>query len=247
MVSLSVSLLAASLLSAQTPPPAEKTELQKGMEQAVKGNLDAAIASWTEWLKKNPKDASTYFNRGLAHYRKGNLDAAIADYTSAIENNPKHPFAYSARGSAHYLQQALDNALADFDASSKLPKSEPSAMLMACVLRMRKGDAEAARKELKAAVEARQDLKPSDWTLKLANFLLGHLDEKSFIAASDSADERRMREQQCEAWYYVAMSHLAAGRKDEAAAAFRKCIATGLKEDSQYLNSAAELKWMEAK
>lgn len=247
VASLAISLFAAAPLPAEAPPAAEKTELQKGMELAMKGDMDAAIASWTEWLKKNPKDASTYFNRGLARYRKGDLDAAIADYTSAIENNPKHPFAFSARGSAHYLSQKWDKAVADFDASSRMPRPDPNAMLMACALRMRQGGIEAGQKELRDALSARLDLDTGSWIWKLATFLLGKLDEKDLMAAAESKDEKKTREQQCEAWYFVAMRHLAAGRKEEAAAAFRKCVATDIKEDSQYLGAVAELKWLEEK
>ena len=53
------------------------------MERANKGDMDGAIASWTAWLKKNPKDANAYFNRGRAKSDKGDPDAAIADYSRA--------------------------------------------------------------------------------------------------------------------------------------------------------------------
>lgn len=118
---------------------------------------------------------------------------------------------------------------------------------MACVVQMRLGQSDTGRKELRAALDRRWDGKPGDWVSKLGDFLLGKLDEAALLEAADSPDAKKTRGQRCEAWYFAGMRHLAAGRKEDAASCFRKCIATEQKDFDEYKYATAELKWLEAK
>src|SRR5712691_8295435 len=46
----------------------------------AKGDLDRAIADYSEALRLAPKYTAALNNRGLAWYAKGDLDRAVADY-----------------------------------------------------------------------------------------------------------------------------------------------------------------------
>ena len=104
-------------------------EFQQGIERANKGDMDGAIASWTAWLKKNPKDANAYDNRGSAKANKGDFDGAVADHSRAIELNPKDAGAYNNRGTAEAHKGDLDAAIADYSRAIELNPKHADAYL----------------------------------------------------------------------------------------------------------------------
>jgi CHAT domain-containing protein/tetratricopeptide (TPR) repeat protein len=79
-----------------------------------KGDLDSAVAEYTDALKANPKYTAAYNNRGNAYRNKGDLDAAIVDYTAALALNPEYAAAYNNRGNAYSAKGELDLAIADY-------------------------------------------------------------------------------------------------------------------------------------
>jgi TPR repeat len=54
-----------------------------------RGDIDRAIADYTEAIRLDPKDPAAYYNRAVAWRAKGDLDRAIVDYDHAI--NPDRP------------------------------------------------------------------------------------------------------------------------------------------------------------
>lgn len=58
--------------------------LTQGNAYVEKGELDRAIAEFTEALQIEAAYAQAYCKRGLAHQKKGNLDGAIKDFDDAI-------------------------------------------------------------------------------------------------------------------------------------------------------------------
>ena len=61
----------------------------RGIAWQAKGQLDEAIADYSEAIRLNPKFVRAYYNRGIAWNAKGESDKAIADYNEAIRLNPK--------------------------------------------------------------------------------------------------------------------------------------------------------------
>jgi tetratricopeptide (TPR) repeat protein len=59
----------------------------RGQAYYRKGNLDSAIADFTDAIKLEPKLASAYNSRGIARRRKADNDLAIADFNEAINLN----------------------------------------------------------------------------------------------------------------------------------------------------------------
>ncbi|GBU28616.1 hypothetical protein R84B8_02176 [Treponema sp. R8-4-B8] len=86
----------------------------RGVSYHNAGNLDAAIADYTQSIALNPNNLNVYYNRGAAYYAKGELDKAIADYTQVIALNPKDADAYIYRGVMYTAKGELDRAIADY-------------------------------------------------------------------------------------------------------------------------------------
>jgi tetratricopeptide (TPR) repeat protein len=99
----------------------------RGITWKAKGDLDRAIADYTEAIRLDPKYERAYHNRGNAWSDKGDLDRAIADYDQALQRDPKDAAPYNNRGIAWKAKGDLDRAIADYTEAIRLdPKdSDP--------------------------------------------------------------------------------------------------------------------------
>jgi lipoprotein NlpI len=234
----------------------------RGVAKSRKGDYDGAIADCSKAIELDPKYSFAYNSRGAAKDHKGDYDGAIADCSKAIELDPKFAFAYNNRGIAKERKGDFDNralteeskaafetALSDFLRSDELaskPVNHDYAQLRIWLLRARQGHTADANEELSAYLAKRWDGSPGDWTLRIADFLLGKTEESDFVAAADSTDPKKNREQHCQAWYYAAMKRLLARDKKVAADYFAQCLATEARGSDEYMCAGAELKKLAA-
>jgi len=86
----------------------------RGLENYYKGELDRAIADWTEAIRLKPDYTEAYYNRGVAYNAKGELDLVIENYTMAITLNPNWAYPWHNRGLAYYARGELDRAIDDY-------------------------------------------------------------------------------------------------------------------------------------
>ena len=121
----------AAAQAAKRPPADPKSRradaLKAGGASNEKGDLDKAIADYTEAIRLNPKDADAYGNRGYAYAAKGDLDKAIADCTEAIRLNPKDADAYVNRGWAYGEKGDFGKAIADYSEAIRLNPKDADA------------------------------------------------------------------------------------------------------------------------
>src|SRR5437016_4786331 len=85
----------------------------RGVQREKAGNLDGAIADYTEAIELDPKFALAYRNRGRVRLLNGYSREAIEDCTKAIELDPKDSKAYAIRAFGYRQFGKLDNAIAD--------------------------------------------------------------------------------------------------------------------------------------
>jgi tetratricopeptide (TPR) repeat protein len=92
----------------------------RGVAYKAKGDLDHAIADYTEAIRRDPNYAAAYNSRGIAYKAKGDVDRAITDYDQAIRLNPGSAPAFNNRGYAYFAKSSYDRAVTDFDEAVKL-------------------------------------------------------------------------------------------------------------------------------
>jgi tetratricopeptide (TPR) repeat protein len=88
------------------------THHNRGSAYYGKGDVDRAIADYSETIRLDPKSALAYNDRGGAYFDKGALDRAIADFNEAIKLDPKDADAYIGGCLAYSVKGDYDHAIA---------------------------------------------------------------------------------------------------------------------------------------
>jgi tetratricopeptide (TPR) repeat protein len=89
----------------------------RGVAKVRKGDLEDAIADFTNALNENPKSVDAWKNRGIAGHMQGKYDAAIADFNRALRLDAASPDLYNMRGAALFKKGEYDPAIRDFGKS----------------------------------------------------------------------------------------------------------------------------------
>ena len=84
---------------------------KRGNAYFANGDLDRAIADYSEAIRLDPKSALAFNNRGFAYFSKGDVDHSVADYSDAIRLDPKYILAFNNRGRAYSLKLSLIHIL----------------------------------------------------------------------------------------------------------------------------------------
>lgn len=92
----------------------------RGLSHQAEGNLDQAIADYTQAIQLEPKVVEYYSARGYAYLDQGDLDLAIADFNRAIETAPGYAAAYRNRAGAYVKTGNLAGAIDDYTRASEL-------------------------------------------------------------------------------------------------------------------------------
>lgn len=116
----------------------------RGVARQKKGDLDGALADFSQAIELNPQDSTAYNNRGLAQMAKGDLDSALADYDRALQISPRNFQIRTSRGIARQRNGDLDGAIADYDIAIKLWKTYVPAYRNRANVKMAKKDFDGA-------------------------------------------------------------------------------------------------------
>jgi hypothetical protein len=86
---------------------------KRALAKARQGELNGAIADFTEALRVDPKLVAAYYRRGLARYAKGDLQGAMVDFNTALLLNPQYAEVYNSRALARAECKNYAGAIAD--------------------------------------------------------------------------------------------------------------------------------------
>lgn len=119
----------AGITELQPAPDDARTLAARGDDHAQSGDLDEAIADYTEAIKLDARYAHAYSGRASAWMRKHEHRKAIDDYSVAIALEPRNPFHYLSRGQVWARQGNHVPAIVDFDEAIRLAPSDPGAYI----------------------------------------------------------------------------------------------------------------------
>ncbi|MDC3953466.1 tetratricopeptide repeat protein [Polyangium jinanense] len=131
----------------------------RGNRKQEEGDLDGAIADFTEAMKLAPGEHAPIYNRGNARSLGGDVHGALDDYTTAIEMAPEFAPAWQRRGLTKQRHGDLAGAIADLDEAIRLAPDEPSAYGERAALRALRADFAGAVEDCERALA----MAPPDW------------------------------------------------------------------------------------
>ena len=91
----------------------------RGFGYKAKGDLVAAMASFSDAIRLYPGYPNGWWGRADVHYARGNYDAAIADYDEVLRLLPNDADFLNSRAMAKLRKGELDRALADAEEAVK--------------------------------------------------------------------------------------------------------------------------------
>jgi len=89
-----------------TPVPRPRSAEEyifRGIDYADQGDLQSALADFTEAIRLNPKLTQAYYNRGVTYNKMERYDEAVQDFTTILLLNPKHEGALVNRALGYTL------------------------------------------------------------------------------------------------------------------------------------------------
>lgn len=147
---------------AQSRPPVSEENLsveelfERGFIRAGEGDLDGAIADYSEAIRLKPDFAEAYNNRGIAKYEKGDYAGAMIDHDMMIRLQPDDG-AYNNRGLVKAAAGDWAGALADYDMALRLNPESSEAYNNRGIAKGSSGDPEGAIADLSEAIRLRSD------------------------------------------------------------------------------------------
>jgi tetratricopeptide (TPR) repeat protein len=93
--------------------------LDEGKAYFNAGDLDRAIAAYTEAIRCDPTNADAYTNRGKCYDQRGEHDKATADFTEVMQLTMS-AWASHQRGTDALIRKDFDQAIAEFTEAIRL-------------------------------------------------------------------------------------------------------------------------------
>lgn len=97
--------------------------VNRAFSKVEAGAYEEAIADFTDAIRLDPTDETTFYNRANTYHYLKDFEKAIADYDEAIRLNPSYAFAYHNRGGAHFFLRHYEEAVADYTEAIRLNPS----------------------------------------------------------------------------------------------------------------------------
>ena len=129
-----------------------------GLDRYERGDLEGAIADFTEAIRLDPKNIDAYCYRGNAFRKQGVLEKAITDFSTAIKLNPNNSYkSYNNRGNLRLKKGNLSGAIADYTDAIYIKADYADAYYNRGLAYKKEGDLESAIADYTDAIYIKAD------------------------------------------------------------------------------------------
>jgi tetratricopeptide (TPR) repeat protein len=228
-------------LAIQCDPNDANIYIAKANVQNALSKYDDAIRDAGNAIKLNPELPGAYNERARAELEEQNLKGALADCTEALRIAPTN-------STALLYASYADEYLADWKGELSIlqrylvcnPSDADYTSLSIWCLEARIGNRKEADQILSAYLNQRSAA--GDWVFSLGMFLTGRITEEQLLQEGSALEGDKVKEKQCEMFYYIGIKHLVSKDPKGAQTFFEKCVATEMKSYKEYQNAFYELK-----
>ncbi|PZD74981.1 Lipopolysaccharide assembly protein B [Acaryochloris thomasi RCC1774] len=159
-------------LEKEAPHPFEQ-----GKAFAKQGDLDAAIACFTEALRQRPDHLAAYNQLGNAYQQLGQTEDAIATYQALLERNPNVAQAHANLGAIWQIQGKTGDAIASYQTAIALKPDLTVAHLNLAKLHATAGQQKNAAVHYQAALAADPQQVEAHYGLAKVSLTQDHLEQ----------------------------------------------------------------------
>jgi tetratricopeptide (TPR) repeat protein len=207
-----------------------RMQLRAGMNDLA-GALADSDAAMADGMRSSRLLA---FRAGL-FMRMHDTGRAVHELDEALLIDPRDESLLRSRGRLHFQEGRFEAAENDFKSVLAL-RPTPLDPVWYAISRERRGLQERAALEAGLA-----KLSGEAWPAPIMRYLLGAIDEQALMAAAATGDEKKQREQQCEARFYLAEHFIANGRREEARGLLAKARDECPRDFIEYQGALSEL------
>jgi tetratricopeptide (TPR) repeat protein len=129
----------------------------KGDELFSKGDFEAAIVAYDDFLSSKPRNVKALYNRGRANEELGNFEKAEKDFLLALEQDPKNTQVLLSLSNIYQKQKKHNNALLYAEYAVEIPGAPAMAYFMKGRALHQLGNTIEAFKEYSAAIKMDKD------------------------------------------------------------------------------------------
>ncbi len=101
-------------------PEIAKAKKEEGNVHFKEHRFPEGVACYSESIKRNPDEHTTYTNRAACYIKLGAYDEAIKDCDTCIKLKPDFVRAYVRKGNAYHFRKQYNMALQTYDAGLKI-------------------------------------------------------------------------------------------------------------------------------
>ena len=133
--------------------------VNRGAAWSDKGDLDRAIADYTEAILLDPANANNFNSRCWCRALDGkDLNAALGDCNESLRLRPNDRNTLNSRGLVQFKLGAFDAAIADYNAAVAQNLEDADSLYARGVAKLKKGDTAGGNADIAAAKAIKPDI-----------------------------------------------------------------------------------------
>jgi tetratricopeptide (TPR) repeat protein len=218
--------------------------LNRGNLRYLQKDYSGAITDYTAAIALSPKNVVAFYDRAASRRAIEDDAGALNDYGTVIGLDPMDVHAYLNRAILKIASKNWDGATADLNKClSILPEVRQAyPRIFLWVTGVEQGKYDISVKELEHYLDDTPKTFDKTWPLQIVKYLVGRLDQQSFLSAAGAFEAKEGHGQMVQANFYIGLKCLAVADKKGAIGYFSKCDQTNDRTLHEDVMARSELK-----